>query len=143
MKKILAGLALATIAITGVASAQDSPFALQIGARKGVMDYRQLQLITLGQMAKGEVELGILLCGTGIGVCIAANKVKGAYAASCMDPYSAERSVLSNNCNILTPSFRARASSIWANLVANSEGCHVSGTSASSFSAAARSPCQI
>ncbi|MCV2872893.1 cytochrome c [Defluviimonas sp. WL0050] len=56
MKKILAGLALATIAITGVASAQDSPFALQIGARKGVMDYRQLQLITLGQMAKGEVE---------------------------------------------------------------------------------------
>lgn len=45
---------------------------------------------------------GILLCGTGIGMCLAANKVKGAYAAVGMDPYSVERSILSNNCNILT-----------------------------------------
>lgn len=52
-------------------------------------------------VASGKYDRGILLCGTGIGVCIAANKVKGAYAASCLDPYSAERSVLSNNCNIL------------------------------------------
>ena len=53
-------------------------------------------------VASGEYDRGILLCGTGIGMCLAANKVKGAYAAACMDPYSAERSVLSNNCNILT-----------------------------------------
>jgi len=53
-------------------------------------------------VASGKFDRGILLCGTGIGMCLAANKVKGAYAASCMDTFSAERSVLSNNCNILT-----------------------------------------
>jgi len=53
-------------------------------------------------VASGKFERGILLCGTGIGMCLAANKVQGAYAASCTDLYSAERSVLSNNCNIIT-----------------------------------------
>ncbi len=53
-------------------------------------------------VASRKFDRGILLCGTGIGMCLAANKVKGAYAASCMDTFSAERSVLSNNCNILT-----------------------------------------
>jgi len=52
-------------------------------------------------VSSGTYDRGILLCGTGIGVCISANKVQGAYAANCMDPYSAERSILSNNCNIL------------------------------------------
>jgi len=45
---------------------------------------------------------GILVCGTGIGMCIAANKVPGAYAALCSDPYSTERSRKSNNANIMT-----------------------------------------
>ncbi len=53
-------------------------------------------------VAAGKHERGILLCGTGIGVCIAANKVPGAYAANCSDPYSTERSIKSNNANILT-----------------------------------------
>lgn len=44
---------------------------------------------------------GILLCGTGLGMCLAANKVPGAYAVVCSDNYSVERSVLSNNVNIL------------------------------------------
>ena len=52
-------------------------------------------------VAAGKNDRGILLCGTGVGVCIAASKVPGAYAATCHDPYSAERSVLSNNANIL------------------------------------------
>lgn len=43
---------------------------------------------------------GILICGTGIGVCIAANKVKGAYAALVSDVYSAKRARLSNDANI-------------------------------------------
>ena len=43
---------------------------------------------------------GILLCGTGIGMSIAANKVKGAYAALIADQYSAERSRLSNDANV-------------------------------------------
>ncbi len=45
---------------------------------------------------------GILLCGTGIGMSIAANKVPGAYAALCADVYSTERSRKSNNANIMT-----------------------------------------
>jgi ribose 5-phosphate isomerase B len=45
---------------------------------------------------------GILLCGTGIGMSIAANKVPGIFAALCADTYSAERAIKSNNANILT-----------------------------------------
>ena len=43
---------------------------------------------------------GILLCGTGIGMSLAANKVRGAYAALISDVYSAKRARLSNNANI-------------------------------------------
>jgi ribose 5-phosphate isomerase B len=53
-------------------------------------------------VAKGTHDRGILLCGTGIGMSIAANKVPGAYAALCQDPYSTERSRKSNNANIMT-----------------------------------------
>lgn len=42
-------------------------------------------------VAAGKYDRGILLCGTGIGMCIAANKVKGAYAAFATDIYSAKR----------------------------------------------------
>lgn len=52
-------------------------------------------------VAAGDCECGILLCGTGIGVSIAANKVKGAYAALVSDAYSARRARLSNDANIL------------------------------------------
>lgn len=45
---------------------------------------------------------GILLCGTGIGVALAANKVKGAYAATIGNVYQAQRAALSNNANIIT-----------------------------------------
>ena len=53
-------------------------------------------------VAAGEYERGILFCGTGIGVMLAANKVKGAYAANVTNVYSAKRACLSNNCNIIT-----------------------------------------
>ena len=51
-------------------------------------------------VAAKECDRGILLCGTGLGVSIAANKVKGAYAALLTDAYSAERARLSNDANI-------------------------------------------
>jgi RpiB/LacA/LacB family sugar-phosphate isomerase len=50
----------------------------------------------------GEHERGILFCGTGIGVCISANKVPGIRAALTHDAYSAERAVKSNNAQIIT-----------------------------------------
>ena len=53
-------------------------------------------------VAAKSFDRGILLCGTGIGMSIAANKVPGIYAALCTDTYSAERAIKSNNSNILT-----------------------------------------
>jgi ribose 5-phosphate isomerase B len=53
-------------------------------------------------VAGGKHDRGILLCGTGIGMSIAANKVPGAYAALCADPFSTDRSRKSNNANIMT-----------------------------------------
>lgn len=50
----------------------------------------------------GTYERAILCCGTGIGVCISANKVPGIRAALCHDTYSAERASLSNNAQIIT-----------------------------------------
>lgn len=52
-------------------------------------------------VADKKYDRGILICGTGIGMSIAANKVKGAYAALASDTYSAKRSRLSNDANIL------------------------------------------
>ena len=53
-------------------------------------------------VASGECEKGILICGTGIGISIAANKVKGIRAAVCNDPVCAKLSRLHNNANIIT-----------------------------------------
>jgi len=59
--------------------------------------------ITLAEaVARGEHTSGILICGTGIGMSITANKVPGIYAALCSDAYSTERARLSNNANIMT-----------------------------------------
>lgn len=52
-------------------------------------------------VASGECERGILICGTGIGISIAANKVHGIRAACCSEPFSAKMSKVHNNSNIL------------------------------------------
>jgi len=51
---------------------------------------------------RGDYDRAILVCGTGIGVSISANKVPGIRAALCHDTYSAERAALSNNAQIIT-----------------------------------------
>ena len=52
-------------------------------------------------VAAGEVDLGILICGTGVGISLAANKVKGIRAAVCSEPYTARLARQHNNANIL------------------------------------------
>lgn len=52
-------------------------------------------------VASGECDLGILICGTGIGISLAANKVKGIRAAVCSEPYSARLTRQHNNANII------------------------------------------
>ncbi len=54
------------------------------------------------EVASGNYDRGMLFCGTGIGVCIAANKVPGVCAALVNNIYQAQRAQLSNNANIIT-----------------------------------------
>lgn len=52
-------------------------------------------------VASGEADLGIAICGTGIGISLAANKVPGIRAAVCSEPYSAKLSRMHNDTNVL------------------------------------------
>ena len=64
-------------------------------------DYPISAFKVAGAVVSGECALGLLLCGTGVGISIAANKVKGVRAACCSEPYSAMLSRQHNNSNIL------------------------------------------
>ena len=64
-------------------------------------DYPEIALSVANEVASGNCEFGILICGTGIGMSIAANKVKGIRAAVCSDHYSTEFTRKHNDANIL------------------------------------------
>lgn len=64
--------------------------------------YANLSDRVASRVIDGTYDRAILVCGTGIGVCIAANKVPGIRAALANDTYSAERAALSNNAQIIT-----------------------------------------
>ena len=64
--------------------------------------YADLSADIAKKVKKGEYDRAILCCGTGIGVCISANKVPGIRAALTHDTYSAERAAKSNNAQIIT-----------------------------------------
>lgn len=65
-------------------------------------DYPDISEAVASSIVKKESDLGILICGTGIGIGIAANKVKGIRAALCHDTFSAHACREHNNANILT-----------------------------------------
>lgn len=65
------------------------------------VDYPVYARRVANAIVEGECDKGILICGTGIGISIAANKVKGIRAALCHDVFSAEATRLHNNSNIL------------------------------------------
>lgn len=66
------------------------------------VDYPDISRQVAESVANGEYERGIIVCGTGIGVSIAANKIKGIRAALCNDVFSAQMSREHNDANILT-----------------------------------------
>lgn len=66
------------------------------------VDYPDIAVVAAEAVASGECERAILVCGTGIGMCITANKVPGVRAALCHDTYSAERARKSNDAQVLT-----------------------------------------
>jgi ribose 5-phosphate isomerase B len=65
------------------------------------VDYPDVAVVVAEDVVAGEAERAVLVCGTGIGMAIAACKVPGVRAAAVSDPYSAERAQKSNNAQVL------------------------------------------
>lgn len=63
--------------------------------------YPNVAVAAAEKVARGEADRALLICGTGLGVAISANKVKGIRAVTAHDLYSVQRSVLSNNAQVL------------------------------------------
>ncbi|AZO29043.1 MULTISPECIES: RpiB/LacA/LacB family sugar-phosphate isomerase [unclassified Mesorhizobium] len=74
--------------------------------------YANLSDRVASDVLAGKYDRAILICGTGIGVCISANKVPGIRAALTHDTYSAERAALSNNAQIITMGARVIGSEL-------------------------------
>jgi ribose 5-phosphate isomerase B len=90
------------------------------------VDYPDFAALVASAIKRGEYDRGILLCGTGIGMCIAANKFRGIRAAQCHDVFTARRSRLHNDaqiCCLAAEEGRARVPAILeAFLTAEFEG---------------------
>jgi len=65
------------------------------------VDYPDVAALVAPKVGRGEVDRGILVCGTGLGMCIAANKFPGVRAAPCHDDLTAEMSRRHNDTNVL------------------------------------------
>lgn len=66
------------------------------------VDYPDYAKKACDAILQGQAERGIVLCGSGVGAAIAANKIKGIYACVCHDTYSAHQGVEHDNMNVLT-----------------------------------------
>ncbi len=65
------------------------------------VDYNDYALEVCNSVANGEYDFGILICGTGIGMSIVANKIKGIRCGHCHDVFSAKKTRLHNDANVL------------------------------------------
>ncbi len=75
---------------------------IDMGSYSGeAIDYPDIALAACQKVLEEKDALGILICGTGIGISMAANKVKGIRAACCSDAFSAEMTRRHNNANVL------------------------------------------
>jgi len=101
----ISGLAGMTVVDFGVSSADAAEPYPHVGIR------------VAEAVARGEIDRAILVCGTGIGMAISANKVPGVRAAVAYDAYSVERSVLSNNCQVLALGARVIGAHLAATIV--------------------------
>jgi ribose 5-phosphate isomerase B len=77
---------------------------VDVGSQNGdePVDYPDVAVAASQRIASGEFDRGILVCGTGAGMAIVANKVAGVRAVCAHDPYSAERARKSNNAQVIT-----------------------------------------
>lgn len=80
-----------------------------------VVDYPDIAVKAAEAIVRGEFDRGVLICGTGIGMCIAANKVRGIRAAQCYDAFTAKRARAHNDaqiCCLAAEEGRARVAAI-------------------------------
>jgi len=81
------------------------------------VDYPDYALAVAHAVAEGRAERGVLVCGTGIGMCIAANKVHDVRAAKCNDPFEARMSRAHNDANVLCLGARVLDTSVMDEIV--------------------------
>lgn len=74
---------------------------VDLGCNGETVDYPDIAVKVCEKVTSGECDKGVLVCGTGIGMSMAANKVKGIRAAVCGDTFSARFTRLHNDCNML------------------------------------------
>lgn len=75
-------------------------------------DYPDVASAVAGSVRDGDADRAILVCGTGLGMAIAANKVRGVRAVTCHDPYSARMARIHNDAHVLTLGARVIASGL-------------------------------
>ena len=82
---------------------QEGHQVVDFGARSLVLedDYPDYVAPLAYAVARGEVERGVVICGSGVGACIAANKVRGVRAALITDPFSAHQGVEDDDMNVI------------------------------------------
>ncbi len=91
-------------------------------------DYPDYALLVGGSIQRGEAERGVIICGSGVGVSIAACKMKGIRAAMCHDCYSAHQGVEHDNMNVLCLGARVIGSELAKELVRAFVGAKFIGT---------------
>jgi ribose 5-phosphate isomerase B len=90
-------------------------------------DYPDYAEAVAKAIQSGQVERAVLLCGSGAGVCVAANKFIGIRAATCHDSFSAHQCVEDDNCNVLCIGARVVGPELAAELVRDYIGAKFSG----------------
>ena len=96
-----AGFPFKTIMLETIRCAGHEPLDLGAESHDPLDDYPDYAVKVGTAIQKGEAERGVLLCGSGVGVCIAANKMKGIYAGVCHDTYSGHQGVEHDGMNVL------------------------------------------
>jgi ribose 5-phosphate isomerase B len=88
---------------------QDNGYEVKDYGNGDAQDYPDVASEVAQAVAKGEYDRALLVCGTGLGMAITANKIPGVRAATAHDPYSAERARKSNDAQVLTMGARVIA----------------------------------
>jgi ribose 5-phosphate isomerase B len=95
-----AGFPLKAAVVDAVREAGHEPVDLGTFTTDSV-DYPDYAALIASEILSGKAERGIAICGSGVGVCIAANKIPGIYAALCHDSYTAHQGVEHDGMNVL------------------------------------------